>query len=70
MSGKVISHDGERERCPIHGNNRRLSRKEIAEIRRGVDVANSQAKREGKVPKGAKIARFSCTCNCFSVDVE
>ena len=70
MSGKVISHDGERERCPIDGKNRRLSRQEIAEIRHGVDVANSQAKREGKVPKGAKITRFSCNCNCFLVQVD
>lgn len=61
---------GERRRCPVHGNNRRLSRREISEIRHGVEVANSQAKRKGKTPKEPKITRFSCTCNCFSVDVE
>ena len=70
MSGEIIASDGERERCPVHGNNRRLSRQEIAEIRRGVDIANSQARREGKVPQGAQITRFSCTCNCFSVKVD
>lgn len=69
MSGEVISSDGERERCPVHGHNRRLSRKEISEIKHAVEVANSRAKRAGKTPKGAKITRFSCTCNCFDVDV-
>ncbi|MGB0906657.1 MAG: hypothetical protein ACPGVT_04120 [Maricaulaceae bacterium] len=70
MSGQSLYGDGERERCPVHGNTRRLSRKEISEINHAVDVANSQAKRRGKTPKGAKIGLFSCKCNCFFVDVE
>jgi hypothetical protein len=70
MSGKKITHDGERERCPVHGNNRRLSSEELGEIRRGIDIANSRAKRAGKEPRGPKIVRFSCTCNCFHVEVE
>jgi len=70
MSGEKISKDGERARCPVHGNNRRLSRKELNEMKRAVEVANSQAKRRGKTPKKPKIVRFSCTCNCFSVDVD
>lgn len=70
MSGKKITSDGERERCPLHGNARRLSREEINEINRAVEVANSQAKRAGKTPKDAQIVRFSCTCNCFYVNVD
>ncbi len=69
MSGKKYSC-GERERCPIHGRARRLSRSELNEIRRAVDVANSRAKREGKKPKDPIIIRFSCSCNCFVVRVE
>lgn len=69
MSG-VKDSGGERTRCPIHGHNRRLSRREINEIRRGVEIANSRAKRAGKKPKPPRITRFSCACNCFSVDVE
>ena len=70
MSGEKYTHYGERVRCPIHGNGRRLSLAEIGEIRRAVDIANSKARRHGLKPKGAKIHRFSCTCNCFSVDVQ
>lgn len=70
MSGEKIAKDGERERCPVHGHNRRLSPKDISEIKHGIEIANSKARRKGKAPKGAKITRFSCTCNCFSIDVE
>lgn len=70
MSGHKISEDGERERCPIHGNNRRMSQKDLSEIKHAVEVANSKAKRAGQTPKGAKVTRFTCTCNCFHVDVE
>ena len=69
MSGKKYS-DGERERCPVHGNGRRLSLKDIAEIRRSIDIANSRARRKGIKPKEAKITLFSCACNCFYIDVE
>lgn len=70
MSGERISHDGERERCPVHGNTRKLSRKEISEIKHAVEVANSQAKRRDKIPKDPKISLFSCKCNCFTVTVD
>lgn len=70
MSGERMTSDGERERCPIHGHTRRLSRKEISEINHAVEVANSQAKRKGIKPKGAQIGLFSCKCNCFYVQVE
>ena len=70
MSGKKISSDGERERCPVHGRGRRLSLSDIGEIRRGVDIANSSARRKGLKPKDPKIVLFSCTCNCFHIDVE
>jgi len=70
MSGKKISSDGERERCPLHGKERRLSRREINEIKRAIEVENSRARREGKTPKDAQIVRFSCTCNCFHVNVD
>lgn len=69
MSGDLIG-GGERKRCPVHGHNFRLSQKDISEIKHAVEVANSQAKRTGKTPKGAKITRFSCRCNCFDVKVE
>lgn len=70
MSGERIASDGERERCPLHGHSRRLSRKEISEIKHEVEVANSKAKRKGKVPLEPKIVLFSCKCNCFSVRVD
>ncbi len=70
MSGERISSDGERERCPECGNGRRLSRSEIGEIRRAIDIANSQARRKGIKPKDPQISMFSCMCNCFSVNVE
>ncbi|MBO2592200.1 hypothetical protein [Shewanella algae] len=70
MSGERITHDGERERCPVHGHTRRLSRKEISEIKHAVEVANSQAKRNGNKPKEPQIGLFSCKCNCFYVKVD
>ena len=69
MSGKA-DRFGERERCPIHGHGRRFSVREIAEMRRAVDVANSRARREGIQPEGPQIVAFSCKCNCFAVMVE
>ena len=69
MSGAKDS-SGERDRCPLHGNGRRLSQENLAEIRRSIDVANSRARRQGKKPKDPKIVMFSCACNCFHVDVE
>lgn len=69
MSGKKDS-SGERERCPIHGKGRRLSLENIAEIKRTIDVVNSQTRRKGLIPKKPKIAMFSCSCNCFSVRVD
>lgn len=70
MSGKRISEDGERERCPVHGHTRRLSGKDISEIKHAVEVANSQAKRKGKTPRKPQIGLFSCKCNCFYVKVD
>ena len=52
------------------GNGRRLSSSDIGEIRRAIDIANSQARRKGNKPKDPKISIFSCKCNCFSVNVE
>ncbi|MEZ4454224.1 MAG: hypothetical protein R3B09_32520 [Nannocystaceae bacterium] len=69
MSGPKDSH-GERPRCPVHGGGRRLSQAEMREIRRWIDVANSQARRKGVRPKLPKITMFSCRCNCFHVNVE
>jgi hypothetical protein len=69
MSGKKYP-DGERERCPINGKGRRLSRENINEIRREIELANSRVKRKGLKPKGSKIAMFSCACNCFAISVE
>ena len=69
MSGKKYS-DGERKRCSIHGKGRRLSLENIAEIKRTIDVVNSQTRRKGLIPKKPKIAMFSCSCNCFSVRVD
>ncbi|MDH5656587.1 MAG: hypothetical protein OEZ34_11795, partial [Spirochaetia bacterium] len=60
----------ELDRCPVHGHKRRLSLRDIGEIRHNVDVARSQAKRKGLKPVGQKITMFSCRCNCFSIDVE
>lgn len=70
MSGEKISNDGERERCPTCGHGRRLSRSEIGEIRRAIDIANSQARRKGITPKDPQISVFSCKCNCFAINVE
>ena len=70
MSKQRLPHSLERSRCPIHGHTRRLSRKEISEINHEVEVKNSQAKRQGKIPKKPRISLFSCKCNCFSVNVE
>lgn len=61
---------GERPRCPVHGHGRRLSQANMREIRYGAAVANSRARREGKVPKPGKIILFSCRCNCFVVKVD
>jgi hypothetical protein len=69
MSGKK-DNSGERERCPIHGKGRRLSRENISEIQRNIDIVNSQTRRKGKIPKKPKIVMFSCSCNCFSVRVD
>jgi len=69
MSGLKYS-DGERERCPLHGQGRRLSQREIKEIRRGIDIANAKARRQGIQPQDPKITVFSCTCNCFHIDVK
>ncbi len=69
MSGEKYSN-GERIRCLVHGHSRRLSLSDIGEIRRAIDIANSQARRKGLRPKGAKITMFSCICNCFHIDVK
>ncbi|EDM76772.1 hypothetical protein PPSIR1_18762 [Plesiocystis pacifica SIR-1] len=69
MSGKK-DYSGERERCPVHGRGRRLSRENIGEIRRWTDIQNSRARRKGLEPKEPKVTMFSCSCNCFHVDVE
>jgi len=68
VSGKKDSA-GERERCPVHGHGRRLSQEEMREIRRAIDIENSRARREGRVPELPKITMFSCRCNCFYVNV-
>ena len=70
MSGEPITPDGERQRCPECGHGRRLSRSEIGEIRRAIDIANSQARRIGITPKDPQISVFSCQCNCFAVNVQ
>ena len=73
MSGKKDRY-GERERSwgpttsPCH--DRRLSQREMREFRRGIDVANSIAKREGRIPKKPVIIKFSCRCNCFHIKVD
>ncbi|MEO1267923.1 MAG: hypothetical protein AAFX99_07475 [Myxococcota bacterium] len=41
----------------------------MREIRRGIAVANSRARREGVVPEPPNIILFSCRCNCFHIDV-
>jgi hypothetical protein len=50
--------------------NRFIPQEHMAEIRYGVAIANSRARREGKTPKPAKIGMFSCRCNCFYADVN
>ncbi|EKE76610.1 hypothetical protein B3C1_03415 [Gallaecimonas xiamenensis 3-C-1] len=47
-----------------------MSLSEVGEIRRAIDIANSQARRRGKQPLDPVVTRFSCTCHCFSVNVE
>lgn len=69
MSGKKDS-SGERKRCPIHGKGRRLSLKNISEIKRVTDIVNSQTRRKGLIPKKPQIVMFSCSCNCFAVIVD
>lgn len=69
MSGEADS-SGERMRCRVHGHKRRMSLSEIGEIRRAIDIANSRARRKGLKPQDPKISRFSCSCHCFSVNVE
>lgn len=69
MSGPA-DDSGERWRCPIHGHGRRLSQANLREIRWATAVANSRARRAGKVPKPGKITMFSCACNCFVVRVD
>ncbi|AXQ20731.1 hypothetical protein BEN71_00870 [Acinetobacter wuhouensis] len=66
MSGIRIA--GERERSAT-GNNKRLSRAELNEIKRAIEIENSKAKRRGKIPKPAQVVRFHCGCNCFSIHV-
>ena len=66
MSGVRIG--GERERS-CTGNNKRLSRTELNEIKRAIEIENSKAKRRGKSPKPAQVVRFHCGCNCFSINV-
>ncbi|NNP73746.1 hypothetical protein A7P53_14230 [Acinetobacter defluvii] len=66
MSGVKIG--GERERSAT-GNNKRLSRQEINEIKRAIEIENSIAKRAGKKVQPAQIVRFHCGCNCFSIHV-
>jgi hypothetical protein len=68
MSGRRME-GGERERCPVHGKSRRLSRADLSEIRRAIDIENSKAKRKGVEPKPAQVTMFACRCNCFSVSV-
>lgn len=69
MSGKKYP-GGERKRCPVHGKGRRLSLANIAEIKRTIDIVNSQTRRKGLIPKKPKITMFSCSCNCFAVIVD
>ena len=67
MSGEKIG--GERDRSAT-GNNKRLSRSEINEIKRAIEIENSKAKRRGIKPKLAQVVRFHCGCNCFSIHVK
>jgi hypothetical protein len=50
--------------------NRFIPQEHMAEIRYGVAIANSRARREGKIPQPANIHMFSCRCNCFHADVD
>ena len=68
MSGTKLS-DGYRVRRS-QGVRRRLSQENLAEIRRAIAIENSQARRAGRVPQGAKVTMFSCPCNCFSIKVD
>jgi len=47
-----------------------LTQQNLAEIRWGIAVENSRARREGKVPKDPQVTMFSCQCNCFHVKVD
>lgn len=60
---------GERIRS-VTGNNKRLSRFEINEIKHAIEIENAKCKRKGKKPKLAQVVRFHCGCNCFSVNVN
>lgn len=53
-----------------HPFNRFVPQEQMAEIRYGVSIANSQARRAGKIPQPANIHMFSCRCNCFHADVN
>lgn len=66
MSGVKIG--GERERSAT-GNNKRLSRNEINEIKRAIEIENSKAKRAGLKVQPAQVIRFHCGCNCFAIHV-
>ncbi len=67
MSGAKLG--GERVRSKT-GKNKRLSRLEINEIKRAVEIENSICKRHGKKAKLPIVVRFHCGCNCFSVNVK
>lgn len=52
------------------GSRRFLSQRDLGEIRWGIAVANSKARRAGKIPKKPQIHLWSCRCNCFNVKVD
>lgn len=47
-----------------------LTQRDLGEIRWAIGVANSRARRAGKVPKPPKIVVCGCRCNCFHVIVD
>ncbi|BBV09609.1 TPA: hypothetical protein ACHWKL_004690 [Providencia stuartii] len=67
MSGEKLGNERIRSAT---GNNKRLSRLEINEIKCAVEIENSISKRQGKQPKQPQIVRFHCGCNCFSIKVD
>lgn len=67
MSGAKI--EGERDRSRT-GNNKRLSRQELNEIKHAIEIENSKVKRAGGKAKPAQVVRFHCGCNCFSIHVN